>query len=430
MRGRLLHAWDAARSSLWFVPTLMACAAVMLALLLLWIDARLPAEWSSDVSWIHSRTRAGARDVLSTIASSMMTVAGLAFSITVVALQLASTQFGPRLLRNFMADRSNQAVLGTFIATYLYCILVLRTIGGAAGDDGETPRLAVSVAVLLAVVNLGVLIYFIHHAAASMQAPNVIAGVRRDLERSLDAAYEAEEAGEPPGSITTPAAILRSSTSGYIQRIDYASMARMADGSDLYLRVVQRPGTFVLAGDTLAHTSKPPHSDEDFEKRFRKAVIIGSARTPEQDPTFAIDQLTEIALRALSPSMNDPFTAISCIQHLAGALVRVLARELPPARVERVSGRARVVAPLLTGVELVRAAFTPIRQQAAGSIPVCEALIDALSGLGSRACAASVRATILEELALFEADLTRRPAADLPRVLERIAAGRTLVAPS
>jgi len=136
MRGRLLHAWDAARSSLWFVPTLMACAAVMLALLLLWIDARLPAEWSSDVSWIHSRTRAGARDVLSTIASSMMTVAGLAFSITVVALQLASTQFGPRLLRNFMADRSNQAVLGTFIATYLYCILVLRTIGGAAGDDG------------------------------------------------------------------------------------------------------------------------------------------------------------------------------------------------------------------------------------------------------------------------------------------------------
>jgi uncharacterized membrane protein len=427
MRGRLLHAWEATRSSLWFVPTLMACAAVMLALLLLWLDARLPAEWSSDISWIHSRTRAGARDVLSTIASSMMTVAGLAFSITVVALQLASTQFGPRLLRNFMADRSNQAVLGTFIATYLYCILVLRTIGGAAGDDGETPRLAVSVAVLLAVVNLGVLIYFIHHAAASMQAPNVIAGVRRDLEESLDAAYE-EEVGEPPESLaTTPAAVLRAPTSGYIQRIDYGSMARVAGGSDLCLRVVQRPGAFVLAGDTLAHTSKPAHAEE-FEKQFRKAVIIGSARTPEQDPTFAIDQLTEIALRALSPSMNDPFTAINCIEHLAGALVRVVARELPPARVERISGRARVVAPLLTGAELVRAAFTPIRQQAAASIPVCEALIAALSGLGSRARAASVRATILEELALFETDLAGTPSADLPRLLERISAARTLVA--
>ncbi len=153
-------------------------------------------DWVDKLGWIYTRGPDGARAVLSTIAGSMITVAGVVFSVTIVALSLASNQFGPRLLRNFMRDRGNQIVLGTFVATYLYCLLVMRTVQGMDGSQ-FVPHLSVTVAILMAVASLGVLIYFIHHVAVSIQAPELIANVAHELHEAIDRLFP-EELGYAP----------------------------------------------------------------------------------------------------------------------------------------------------------------------------------------------------------------------------------------
>lgn len=176
--ARLANLWESLRTSYWFVPTLMTAGGVALSFASVHLDERVNYKWVRTVGWIWAGGAEGARQVLSTIAGSMITVAGVAFSITIVALTLASNQFGPRLLRNFVRDAGNQIVLGTFIATFVYCLLVLRTVRGE--DDTEfVPYVSVTLGVAFALTSLGVLIYFIHHVAISIQAENLIASVAR-----------------------------------------------------------------------------------------------------------------------------------------------------------------------------------------------------------------------------------------------------------
>jgi uncharacterized membrane protein len=186
--ARLLSLWERVRSSYWFVPSLMLLASIGLAFLMLVIDDHVDSERLRETAWFHRHETSGARELLSTIAGSMITVAGVTFSITIVALTLASSQYGPRLMRSFMRDPGNQIVLGTFIATFMYCLLVLRTIRDAE-DDRFIPYLAITVAILLAVLSLGVLIYFIHHTAASIQVANLVARVGESLEKGIDKLY-------------------------------------------------------------------------------------------------------------------------------------------------------------------------------------------------------------------------------------------------
>ena len=172
MRIWLDNKWDELRTSFWFVPSVMAAAAVVLSLATIHLDkATIYDNWIATLGWTFTRGPEGSRAVLSTVAGSMMTIASVTFSITIVALQLASSQFGPRLLRNFMRDRGNQVAMGTFIATFTYCLLILRTINGTQGEQ-FVPHISVTVGLLLALFSLGVLIYFIHHAAESIQAEN------------------------------------------------------------------------------------------------------------------------------------------------------------------------------------------------------------------------------------------------------------------
>ena len=297
-------------ANFWFVPTVMVAGAVILSLVTIDLDKARPTRIGSPRSaGPLPRGPQGSRAVLSTVAGSMMTITSVTFSITIVALQLASSQFGPRLLRNFMRDRGNQISLGTFIATFAYCLLILRTVNGTE-EQRFVPHISVTIGLLMALTSLGVLIYFIHHAAASIQAENVIADVGRDLDQALARIYpecvgvgpqeKAEEQTPPPGfdHESRPSRQIRSD---YLQTIDVNGLMDLAREHDLIIGVPHRPGKFLVAAGDLARVWPGDRLDDEVAGAIRRAFYLGPQRTLTQDVEFAIDQLVEIAVRALSP---------------------------------------------------------------------------------------------------------------------------------
>ncbi|MDV2993798.1 MAG: hypothetical protein N4J56_003452 [Chroococcidiopsis sp. SAG 2025] len=179
--------WDRLHSSYWFLPTTMAVLAIALAFTMLSLDRAGFYGPLEKWGWIYTGGANGAREVLSSVAGSVISVAATAFSITIVALQLAASNYSPRLLRNFMQDTGNQLVLGTFIGTFIYCLLVLRTVRGDGDDyDSFVPQLAVTVGILLALASIGVLIFFIHHASTIIQASHIIMEASHDLHQAID----------------------------------------------------------------------------------------------------------------------------------------------------------------------------------------------------------------------------------------------------
>jgi uncharacterized membrane protein len=379
------------RDSFWFLPTLMVIGAIGLSLTMIRLDqATADQTWVTSLSWTFSRGPEGSRAVLSTVAASMMTIASVTFSITIVALQLASTQFGPRLLRNFMRDRGNQVAIGTFIATFTYCLLVLRTVNGTDAEP-FVPHLSVTVGLLLALASLGVLIYFVHHAAESIQAENVIGEVSRELQRAIDKLYP-DRLGENPRArasdcrngnsanhIDGEAKPISSPTSNYLQSIDADRLLELAQQHDLVLIVHQRPGKFCFRGGSLLEARPLERVDGSTVKVLQKCFYFGSRRTLAQDIEYAIDQLVEVAVRALSPGVNDPFTAVNCVDRLGAALCVLAEREFPSRfRVDE-HGTLRVVTDTSTASGLIDACFDQIRQAAEGNISLSIRLLETIA---------------------------------------------------
>lgn len=374
-------AYERLRGSLWFLPTLMALAAVVLALLCARLDAALQNGF--DPWWVEVLYRGesdSARTLLSTVAGSMITVAGVTFSATMVALSLASSQLGPRLLVSFMRDRGNQVVLGGFIATFLFCLLAL---GETRAVDRPLASSSVTVALGLAVGSLLLFIYFIHHIASSMQADKVIALVTIDVRRHLDRIFPAERRNEPPvalgvASADDAQAEVSAPDTGYLQAVDEAGLLEIAVDRDVCLHLLRRPGHHVALGDPLVRASAPTLPD-DAVRRIQSAFLVGGSRTAEQDPEYGVHQLVEIALRALSPGLNDPYTAITCIDHLAGSLAEVASRpERPPVRIDE-HGTLRLTLSRIDFGGIVDAAFSEIRQSSVAVPSVSIRLLEALA---------------------------------------------------
>jgi uncharacterized membrane protein len=310
MKLRALTSWQSLRASYWFVPAMLAVGAVVLAAVTLRLDAALTATQAGRTPWLYSGGANGARSMLAAIATSAIAVAGTTYAITIAVLQLASSQFGPRLLRNFMRDTGNQLVLGVFIATFLYCLLVLRRVRGQ-DDFAFVPHLSVTVGTALAVVSVSVLIYFIHHIASSIQAANVIATVGRELDAAIARLFP-ESIGQrvksdavPRGAAGLPlnfdreAAPLASRGSGYILAVDLERLVTLAREQEVILRLDHRPGDFVIDGRPLASVWPADRTTEALEAAISAAVVLGSERSQEQDAGFLINQLVEIAVRAL-----------------------------------------------------------------------------------------------------------------------------------
>ena len=410
-RVRLL--WSSLRSSFWFIPSLMTSAAAALSFGAAWIDDRyepnLAGYW-----WLFAGGAEGARATLMTIAGSMITVAGVAFSIMVVALTLASQQYGPRLLRGFMRDTANQVVLGTFIATFVYSLLILRTVRGA--DEGPlVPHVSVVGAVLLAIASVGVLIFFLHHAAISMRSANVIAVAGRELDAAAGRmfpqgiGYPRESAGDDgqpdeaplPGGFDEDAAPVTSNDFGYLQSIDGAGLIQLATSRDLVLRIGVRPGHYVLRSSPLLHAWPAERIDDQVAAEINRAFILGSERTAEQDVEFAIEELVEVAVRALSPGVNDPFTAIRCIDRLTASLESLAARPATTPFRHDSAGELRIVAYPQPFSALVAAAFNQIRQAGARDVSVTIRILESLRALSVAASDAESRRSIVRQAVML-----------------------------
>lgn len=418
------HYWESLRTSFWLLPAVMTSGAAGLALLAVWLDEH---TGTGAAGWVYAGSPEGARHLLASVAGSMITVAGVVFSITIVALSLASNQFGSRLLRTFMRDRGNQIVLGTFIATYVYCLLVLRTVRTLEGRE-FVPQLAVTGAVVLALMSLGVLIYFIHHTAVALQAPTVVANVAQELDASIDALFPEMLGSGPPDDAAPVAAAadlpagfddeawpVLAPADGYVQFVEDDRLLELAVAADRVLRIAHPPGAFVAAGDPLAFVSPPPR-DEDLAAQFQRRFVLGLGPTPSQDLLYAVSQLVEIAVRALSPAMNDPVTAVACLDRLGAALGRLAARRVPSPYRYDAAGRLRVVAPPVRFPAVAAAAFGPIIHHGRSNPAVLLRVLDAIGAVLAHARRDADRVALRNQ-----ARLVAEGAAALPLEVDRVA---------
>jgi uncharacterized membrane protein len=388
MNIRISIILDRLRSSLWFLPALMTAGAILLSFLAVRADQIFAESIPGVFGLMYTGGPDGAREILATTAGSMITVAGVSFSVVIVALSLASSQFGPRLLRNFMRDRGNQFVLGTFIATFIYCLLVLGTVRSEDEPEMFVPYIAVTVGILLAICSLAVLIYFIHHVSQSVQANHVVRVVAEDFEQSIRSIFP-EQFGNPHGPQengreqmeqlgSSPSWTLMPEESGYLKAIDDEQLMKICRRDNLVARIEVRPGDFVRKGVSIARIWPSAAHDEELERELNRSFSIGEERTTQQDLEFAIDQLVEVAVRALSTGVNDPFTAIACIDRLGKGMLRLLDRDFPSPYRYDTEGRLRIVARVFGFDSVTDAAFDLIRQHGSGTPSVILRLLDTI----------------------------------------------------
>ncbi|WP_153557316.1 DUF2254 domain-containing protein [Roseimaritima sediminicola] len=372
------------RESYWFIPSLMATGAILLSFAATAVDNAVGSEWLEDITWLYANKPAGARAVLSTVAGSMITVAGVTFSMTILSISSTTSQVGPRLLRNFMRDRGNQITLGVFIATFLYCLMVLRTVrnadtppvdGSAAVDLAEAfvPHIAIMLGLVLAVASVGVLIYFIHHIPESIHVSNVVAGVGHDLNARIEEQFPTrigrphpdpeQRSGQSdlPPSFFATALKIHSDGPGYLQFVDADGLLELAKQHDLVLRLKVRPGDFITGHDELLLASPAERVGEQEIKQMKSMFYCGSQRTANQNLRFVLNQLVEVAMRALSPGVNDPFTAMTCLDWLQSGLINLSERKMPDAHRLDEEHQLRVVAEPETFASFAQLVFDQLR---------------------------------------------------------------------
>ena len=334
MRALLRKTLTDLRSSYWFLPAVLTILAALLSVATWWLDTRLSTDWMSATSYFSPAKPEGARTILSTVAGSMISVAGTVFAITFAAVVYASGSYGPRLLTNFMTDRGNQLSLGVFIATFVYALLTLREIrlpeeGGALTSPGGgfVPQISLLTALGLAMLSVGVLVYFLHHVPNSIRINNVVADVARtalhQIEKRYPDVYRGHAVDTGEASVGEPVTAL---DTGYVEVIDYGTLGNVTEEGRIGIRLAVRTGDFIHPGMALVYVDGG--HDEDCDDAIRSAFATGTSRTPTQDIEFSVDELVEIALRALSPGINDPFTAITCIHWIAATLASLGGRDL------------------------------------------------------------------------------------------------------
>lgn len=415
MNARLIKAWNDLQSSYYFIPGLMAIGAIILAAITGHLDQRYDYAMAEKLGWFYSNKADGARAILTTIAGSMMTVASVTFSITMVAVTSAAGQYGPRLIGNFMRDRGNQITLGTFTSTFVYCLLILRsarTGDGGTGDNAVAefvPNISLLVAMGLTLTSVAVMIYFIHHIPETLNVGNITGRVGRKLRRDVEVLFPHDMGkGVPVDDAPSEESIFDdlkaedvcTRAEGYIQAVNEDALLEYACKNDLIIKFNSRPGEFVVKGDALLNVycvSGEELSEEQHDK-IRSAFAMGQERTDYQNVLFLSDQLAEILARALSPGINDPFTAINCLHWFQSAISAAMSGHTPsPYRLDK-KGNIRAIVYPVSFEDFVDSICGKIRPYVCTDVNVTRAMIDMLSKLRARSRSESQKAILDKHL--------------------------------
>jgi uncharacterized membrane protein len=379
---------EALRTNLWVVPAFETLVISLVFVITYAVDRAAFDGHIHFPGWVLNGSSDSARVILTTVAAAIITVIGIVFSITIVVLTLASTQFGPRMLRNCVRDPGTQVALGAFVATFCYTMITLVSVGGGGDKSDFVPHLSITVALVLTLCNVGVLIYFLNHVAVMIQLPVVIAGIARTLNAEIEAqnrgALAASGVQRGPSDeellarLAESGAPIRTPRSGYLQVIRMEKLVKVAAKANAVIELPYRPGHFFVAGQVMARVW-PASAATAVEQSLAFGHIAGAYRTLPQDISFGVDQLVEIALRALSPAVNDTFTGMTCVDWIADALCRI-STSWRPQRVRRdAEGEIRVIAGQPNFERLVQRAFDTIRQAAAGMPAIMIRQLDALA---------------------------------------------------
>mgnify|MGYP003630325244 CR=1 FL=1 len=380
------------RSSFWFMPSLMVMDSIIFAVVLIEVESAGLTQWQSQWPRLFGVGAEGARQMLSTLAGSMMTVMGITFSMTLLALVLASGQYTSRVLRNFMRSRVTQATLGVFASIFAYCLIVLRTIRGNGGADEYVPNLAVFFAFVMALGGVVVLIYFIHHIASSIQASSIVASVGQETRASIDRLLP-KQSIEGPVEDEGRKQVLESlddrtwfpvpaAESGYVMSVESSVFLHLAGENRAVVRMEHGIGAFVVENTTLLSLALTYPPDQNLVDALNDAYTIGRHRTVDQDPAFGIRQIVDMAMKALSPGINDTSTAVICVDYLSAILARVVDRQFPPSHLyEGESLRVVAIVPSFEG--LLAEAFDQIRRSAGDNVAILARMLSALETIGS-----------------------------------------------
>lgn len=390
------------KGSYWFLPAVFSSLAVGLAVLTIWLDLRGAGWWLAGTGWLEASSAEGARSQVTVIASAMIAIASTVFAITIAAVAYASGNYGPRLLANFMNDRGNQVSLGVFIATFVYALLVLRVVQGGESGGAEPfiPQLSLFVATLLVLFAVAVLVFFLHHIPASIRINTVIAGIGRSLLVDIETRFP--DRAEEKLSVPPPRGVpVFPSTSGYVEIVSFGRLDQLAEEKGAVIILSVRPGDFVHPAIALAEISGV-EADESLRKAVCGAFAIGSERTRAQDIDYLLDELVEIALRALSPGINDPFTAVSSLHWMGSALASLAGRKLNrgPEQGNYDPGRVRAIADDFG--HYLRRGFGALRHSAATSPIAAAQYLEALYGVAAVAKGARREAIIDESRRLVD----------------------------
>ncbi|HSN78342.1 MAG TPA: DUF2254 domain-containing protein [Anaerolineae bacterium] len=413
------YRWDRLKVSFWFTPLVMALGAVLLAWVMYWIDGLIPNEVLEESRFVLAGTPNEMRSSLLNIAGTVLATAGVVFTLLTLPLSTVAAQYGSRLLRLFLGDRTAQFVLGMFVATFVYCIFAALSIPPTEVEL-ESPQLTATVAVYLMLVTFATLILLVQHISTMLQAPNIAAAAGAELlavaraEISEDTTHSAADQGlleTPAGATGAPEALAEKegypvpvTEAGYIQYMDPEMLLALAREKNLVIHLLHRPGHFVGIGAVVALVWPVGQVDPKVAARVRSACQLGNVRTPTQDVEYAVNQLTEMAVRAMSPAINDPFTAMTCLDHMGVGLVEFIRRGEQGSHCYDRDGRLRLILQPVTFAALLGAAFDMLRHASCDNASVLLHMLHVIESIGQAAQAPAARQELLRHVNLIQAE--------------------------
>jgi len=396
-----------------FIPGVMALGAVLLAWSMYWLDGQIPNEVLDTSRFVISGSPSELRGYLFAMATTVLTTAGVVFTLLILPLSTVASQYGSRLIRVFLGDRTTQIDQGMFVATFTYCIFSAMGIPPAEVEP-DGPQITTTMGLYLLIVAFASLILLIQHISTMLQAPNIAAtagvellGVVRETNQpeTQVGEYQRQTARIPPDSlIMAEARPVRANKPGYIQYVDPEHILPLAEKKDIVIRIVPKPGAFVRSGMVIAQVWPADRVDNDLDNEIRNTFHLGNQRTPTQDVEYAVNQLTEIAVRAMSPAINDPFTAMTCLDYIGDGLALFAKKGAINPNISDSHGNLRLIFEPVTFNELLSAAFDMLRHASADNASILLHMLQTINIISDDTQSPESRQILLRHVTLIQVE--------------------------